>query len=813
MFSILKKDISAFFNLLVGYIAIGLFLLLTGLFLWVFPETSILFNGYATLESFFAISPYVFMFLIPAITMRSIAGEREGGTYEWLITKPVGFFQLVFAKYCSCLLIVVLAIMPTVIYYISVYRLGASVGNIDSGAVLGSYIGLFLLGAAFCSIGIFVSAISSNTIVAFLVTAFLCFTFFIGFDYLASLVNGEWFSEILLFMGIQSHYESVSRGVLDLRNLIYFISFNAFFLLLAYFFVRKHNFYVRRMVWQLIITLFIIGILNIIAGYSFLRIDFTSEKRFTVSDASKDVLRSITGDLRVVVFLDGDLPPGFKRLKEASKNLLADLKSYSGGQIKYTFINPLSDRDNNEQTYVDVLAARGIEPVNLSVKTEEGLTQKIIFPVAVLMYGDEELPIQLLQQNRYANPEEVLNNSVQNLEYSFINGIKKIIAGGKPIVAFTEGHGELNDLEIYDAMHSLGMGYQVGRLNLDSVSFETLRQIQVMVVARPGSSFSEMHKFKIDYFVQHGGKMLWAVNQVQASLDSMRLSGNQVATARALNLDDIFFKYGVRLNYNLLADLNCAQIPMRVGNLGETNQLQLIPWLFYPVFVPRSDHPIVKNIDAIKGEFVGTLDTLPGANIQKDIILSSSPFNKVAQVPTLIALDMVSNAPDPSEFKSSAHPVGVVLEGSFPAVFRNRPVPEMLLDTFAYRQKDMTFSTKMIVLSDGNLLKNEMNPHERTPYALGWDRATQQQYGNKTFLLNMIDYLNDESGIISLREKEVKLRLLDKALIKQDKLFWQLINVCLPLGLLIVFGIFQQWLRKRKYGSSTFLGGRYWREK
>src|SRR5690606_3615559 len=293
--------------------------------------------------------------------------------------------------------------------------------------------------------------------------------------------------------------------------------------------------------------------------------------------------------------------------------------------------------------------------------------------------------------------------------------------------------------------------------------------------------------------------VLWAVNQTQVELDSMRNSGNQVAVARSLNLDDMLFKYGVRLNYNLIADLNCAQIPLRVGEVGGADQFQLVPWLFYPILVPKATHPIIKNVDGIRSEFSGTVDTLQATNIKKEIILRSSPFSKALNVPTLISLDMVSQNPKPEDFKSTGYPVGVVLEGAFPSVFKNRPVPEPLVDTFSYRQQSPQLSGKMIVLSDGNILKNEINQQERMPYSLGWDRATQQQYGNKTLLLNMVDYLNDESGIIALREKEVKLRLLDKLLIKNDKLFWQILNVVGPLLLLFLFGLLQHWIRKRKY--------------
>lgn len=799
MFSIFKKDILSFFNSLVGYLTIGLFLFVTGLFLWVFPETSVLSYGYATLDGFFALAPYIFLFIIPAITMRSIASERAEGTYELLITKPINFIQLILAKYLSCLTIIVLSILPTLIYYISIYSLGAPTGNIDTGAVIGSYIGLVLLGAAFASIGVFASTVSPNVIVAYLFSTFLCFSFYAGFDFLAGVSTSDTLSDILAFLGIHSHYESVSRGVLDARDFCYFLGVILFFLGLTYLFFERDRHHIKgagKLV--LYILLFIIA-LNYLAANIFFRIDFTSEKRYTLSDVSKSVLNVLKEDLHVVVFLNGDLPPGFKRLQNGTKDLLSDLKAYAGGRIRYTFINPTEGDAQEQEQYMDALAKRGIEPTKLSVKTEAGLTQKMIYPVAVLMYREEELPINLLQNNRFLNPEEVLNNSLQNLEYTFINGIKKITSGGRPIIAFTEGHGELNDLEAYDAMHSLGYSYQAGRLNLDSINFETLKQIRVIVVAKPQTPFTEYQKFKLDYFVNHGGKVLWALNQVQGELDSMRKSGDQVIVASNLNLDDMLFKYGVRLNYNLLADLNCAQIPLNVGNVGEANQLQLVPWIFYPIFVPKSDHPIVKNIDGIKGQFVGTIDTLAVKNIEKEVLLSSSTFNKVSNVPVLISLDMVSSAPKPEEFKAQPQAVAVALEGIFPSVFKNRPLPEGIPDTLSTNPAKPSLRNKMVVFADGNMLKNEVNKSENAPYNLGWDRATQQQYGNKTLLLNTIDYLCDESGIISLRNKEVKLRLLDKMSIKTDKLLWQFINVCLPLLVLILFGVVQQLVRKRKF--------------
>jgi len=794
VFSLFKKDVSAYFNSQIGYFTIGLFLLVTGLFLWVFPGTDVFYFGYASLESFFFIAPYIFIFLIPAITMRSIVGERNEGTYELLATMPLRLKHIIWAKYLSCLSIVILALIPTGIYYISIYCLGAPKGNIDTGAVIGSYIGLLLLAFSFTAIGLFASTISQNVIIAFLIGVFSCFFTFQGFEFLAGIGVNDNISTWLSELGMNRAYESVSRGVLDLRDFCCFLSYSVFFLLLSYFFMEKHPRHLRRAGQYVTFGLMGIVVINYLTVSVLFRIDFTAEKRYTLSPISKQILSGIAEELKVAVFLDGELPAGFRRLRNATKDLLSDLQRYSGGKIKYSFIDPGND---NEKESMEILAKRGIEPTRLSVKTEDGLMQKTIYPVAVILYGDQEFPISLLQQNRFSNPEEVLNNSVQNLEYLFSNTIKKVTDVNRPIVAFTEGHGELTDLEAYDGIHTLAESYQVGRLNLDSVDFETLRKISVIAIAKPRRVFTENEKFKIDYFVQHGGKLLWAINQVEAELDSMRFTGEQVAVGRKLNLDDMLFRYGVRINYNLLVDLNCAQIPLNVGNVGGANQFQLVPWLFYPVFIPQSENPIVRHIDGVKSEFVSTIDTLAVPGVQKEIILSSSPFSKVLDIPQLISLQLVEQEPKPEEFKGQPHITGVALSGKFPSVFKNRPVPEGILDTFVNRTENKT--SKMLVLADGNWMKNEHDPETGRPYPLGWDRASQQQYGNKTFLLNSIDYLTDELGIISLRSKELKLRLLDKALIKRDKRYWQFLNVGLPPLLLLLIGILQQWLRRRKY--------------
>lgn len=800
MYSIYKKDISAYFNTLTGYLVIGIFLLVSGLLLWVFPDTSILEYGYATLESFFAIAPYLFMFLIPSITMRSIAGEKASGTFELLLSKPITVTQLVAAKYLASLTVVMLTLLPTLIYYFSVYQLSNPLGNVDTGAVAGSYIGLLLLGSAFTAIGTCTSALTQNPIVAFLLAVFICFIGFYAFDAISSLSVFYAIEHLISGIGMQSHYEAISRGVLDSQDFVYFISIVLLFLFITYLSVVSPFQKRTKTLSNAGIAFVIVVLANFLADLSFARIDFTEDKRHTLSDVSRQTATAITDDIYVTVFLEGTLPSNFTRLRRSTAQLMSDLKRYAGGRIKYSFVDPLVEANATQQEEITaILFEKGIQPTDLSVRTSAGLTQKRIFPYALVQYGEDEIPVSLLQNRMGTSPEEVLNNSVQNLEYAFVSAIRKVVSGGKPLIGFTEGHGELNDLELYDAMHSLTSGYDVGRLDLSEISFEGLKNIDVIVVAKPTQPFSEADKFKLDYFTMHGGRLIWAIDQTTASMDSIGQSGYQLAIAQLLNLDDQLFTYGIRFNYDLLGDLNAAQIPMTVGQIGGQSQIELVPWLFYPIFMPLSSHPIVRNIDGIRSEFAGTLDTIATAGIQKEFILHSSPFSRTLQLPASIGLSMIEDMPDPAEFRDHPKPVAALLSGSFNSVFTGRPHPEGI--PLEVQVPSKSVNTKMLAIADGDVFKNQINQADGTPFQLGWDRYMNQQFGNRSFLSNAVDYLTGDDSMISLRQKEVKLRLLDMIKIKEDKFFWQFLNVGLPPILLLAFGFIQHYIRKRKYGK------------
>jgi ABC-2 type transport system permease protein len=796
VYQIFRKEITSYLSSAVAYVTIGLFLLVLGLFLWVFPDSSILDYGYAGLDSLFSIAPFLFMFLVPAITMRSLAEERKEGTFELLVTRPLTDVQIVLGKYLASVLLLLCALLPTLFYYFTVHALGTPQGNVDTGGVIGSYIGLFLLGSGFAAIGIFASAITKNQIIAFALAVFLCFFIFSGFDSLSGLLSLQDYS--IQYLGITEHYQSVSRGVLDTRDLAYFIILAAVFIALTLLvLIRQRQKKINVKATGALIAGLIV--LLILSKVSFTRIDFTKEKRYTISAISRNVMDSLTTPVRVTVFLKGDgFPAGMKRLQYATRDMLNDLQAYSHGKLQFDIVDPLKNLAENEQdTVIQNLKGRGIDPINLSVKTESGQSQKIIFPAAMVTANNIELPVGLLQTREGASDEEALNYSIQNLEYAFTSAIKKITAASRQRIGITEGHNELTDLQMYDARRVLTDGFDVGRVDLKLISMEGLKKIGLLIIPKPDLPFTELEKFKIDQYLMNGGRILWSLDQVSAELDSLRgHGGEQLAFPKKLNLDDQLFTYGVRVNYDLIADMNCAEIPITTGGAGGNPQIQMLHWLFYPLFLPMSKHPTVKNLEGIRSEFASTIDTIGIKNVSKTILLTSSPYNKTFNTPYMLSLQLLEQDPDPATFQSVPKTVGVLLEGSFKSTFLNRPVPEGF--TGQIQPVAASKPTKMVVLSDGDIFKNQIAKNG-TPYPLGFDHYTGTNYGNRNLLLNLADYLTGDARLIALRNKEIQLRLLNRARIKNEKLYWQVINTVGPLLLVLIFAIFQHYLRKRKY--------------
>ena len=541
--------------------------------------------------------------------------------------------------------------------------------------------------------------------------------------------------------------------------------------------------------------------LNIGGQYFFHRFDFTSDKRFTLNDKTRKLLGNTEKPVTITVFLDGELPAAFKRLQSSVMDLLADYKAYSKADLKVIFIDPLAGLNAADQdTVINNLYQQGIEPTNLSVKTESGLTQKLVFPMAMIESDGKQMPVKLLQNlDAGGSYEDNINRSIENLEYTFTSSIKKVITGNNPRIGFTESNGEPSDLQLYDAMHTLANSFEVGRVDLNTIDKTGLDKLKMMVIVKPQLAFSETEKYKINYFVMNGGCVLWSIDQVSAELDSLRGKGSQMVFNKNLNLDDMLFMYGARINYNIIADKNAAEIPVSTGVVGGQPQLQLVPWLYYPILLPDTSASMVKNLDGIKAEFPSTVDTIGAKGVKKTYILTTSNFNKVFNVPKLFSLQMVAEQPDPKSFQNPLQSAGVLLEGNFPSVFAGRPLPAGISAPFTTASSSKP--TKMVVIGDGDIFKNQVVAKDNSPLPLGFDRYTQRTYGNKALLLNIADYFTDDDNLIVLRNKDLKIRLLDKGKVKVEKTKWQIVNIVVPLLLLIFFAIFQHYYRKYKYAK------------
>jgi ABC-2 type transport system permease protein len=569
----------------------------------------------------------------------------------------------------------------------------------------------------------------------------------------------------------------------------------------------------RNNLIQLVIGLIAILLVNLVGYRFFTRIDLTSEKRYTLSEPTKKMLRDLDDIVFFQVYLDGDFPAGFKRLRRETREMLDQFRAYSD-KIQYEFINPLSSDDPQERNAVyRRLIERGLNPTDLQVQTNEGTRQLVIFPGAIVSYLGKELPMELLVSQMGVPPEEALNNSVQNLEFNMASTIHRLSIIMKPKIAFIEGHGELGILETADITRSLRESFQVERISINGqLNSLTEREetkdgeivirnkYRAIIIAKPEKPYDEKDKFIIDQFIMRGGRVLWLVDPVFASMDSIQFADATVGIINDMNLNDQLFHYGVRLNTNLVMDLSALPIPLKTGEIGGAPQINFFPWYYFPVLYPLSDHPIVKNLNAIKTEFIGSIDTISKKGIEKTILLTSSEYSRTVNTPVLISIDILQKEPERRLYQKKYIPVAVLLEGSFESLYKNRVPPE-IKESIEIGFIPESRPTKMIVVADGDIIRNQVRRTGGTPepYPLGYDRYTNQTFGNKEFILNAIHYLIDEDGLISVRSRELKLRLLDRSKIRSERLKWQIINTGSPVLIIIILGFIMFIIRKMKY--------------
>lgn len=563
---------------------------------------------------------------------------------------------------------------------------------------------------------------------------------------------------------------------------------------------QKKSIRKQKDIAMVVVVLCIILLLNFVSSFLFKRYDLTTEKRYTLSESTKKLLKNLDDLVYIKVYLQGDFNPNFTRLKNETKEILDEFRAYSNNNLEYELINPLDNPNKEETDKVEKqLYDKGIMPEQIVDRSTQKVSETFIWPGAIVSYKGRESVWQIYKRQLGFEAEQSINNSIQEMEYGLTNAIQKTILVKKPEVLFIEGHDELDTIRGADFMRSLAEYYNVSRVNINHKLY-ALKGADAIVIAQPDSVFDEKDKYIIDQFIMHGGKALWLIDPVYVNRDTLTTRGYSLGFKNELNLDDILFKYGVRLNPTLVQDLQSAQVPVNVGFKQGQPDFKPFYWNYYPLILPSSNHPIVKNLDLIRTEYIGTLDTVFAKNVTKTILLQTSKYTKTQPTPVRILAAQVKLKPQESQYKNSFQNVACLLEGQFESNYKNRITRAILEDSiFDYKEKSVP--TKMIIVADGDIAKNEYQRSTRMIYPVGYDIYTKQQFANKTFLLNCMNYLLDDEGLLQLRSREVKLRLLDKKKAVSQVSKWKLINVGLPLLIIVCFGLIQYYIRKKKYSN------------
>jgi ABC-2 type transport system permease protein len=551
----------------------------------------------------------------------------------------------------------------------------------------------------------------------------------------------------------------------------------------------------------------IVFLLNLLSSYVSLRVDMTAEKKYSLLKPTKTLIKELKDVVIIKVYLQGNMSSDFKRLQQATKDILTEMRAIGGKKIEYEFIDPITGKSVDEQNaMMQEFLNKGLSPVNEQTgkANESKLTR--VFPFAIAVYGGREFPIQLIQSQIGFDKKQTINNSIISLEYNFANAIQKLTQYRPPRVAFTTGHGELSSLELADIqMHLSTLQYQIQTIDL-SKTYKVPELFDAIVIAKPLYPFSEVDKYKIDQYVMRGGKVLWLIDPTYAEMDSLKFNPTgQMVLDRNLNLDDMLFKYGVRLNADLVQDINlCNQIPLVVGQMGNTPQTELFPWYYFPLLVSESNHAINKNLDPVAAYFASTIDTIQNKEIAKTILLHTTENSKAVLTPSRVHFGILQQRPNPQYFNQPNLPVAVLLEGEFQSLYKNRLSSDYLAASDTVAQLKFVGESpksKMIVISDGDIIKNVVRP-DSSAYPLGFYPYTNQTFANKDFILNCVQYLVDSQGLLETRNKEVKLRLLNTVRVNDEKTKWQLINVAMPILLILMLGVGYGYWRRKRYGAA-----------
>lgn len=799
MRALVLKEIQSFFSSLLGYTVVAVFLLFTSMFLWLFPGGwNVLDSGMASLDPFFAMAPWVLMFLIPAITMRSFAEEHRSGTLELLLTRPLTEGQVVFSKFLGAWAVSLAALLPTLSFVLVVGMLGRPAWNVDLGAVWGSYLGLAVFSGALTGIGVVASICTVQPLVAFLSGMLASIVLYFGFGAVADFAwLGAW-EHAFVQLGMESHFEAMSQGRLDSRDVVYFVAWMAVSVLLARFVLALRRGRVLREGTSLALSTAVVAVLVVLGQLVHGAVDLTAEKRHTLAQGTLELLEGLQDDVLVTCYLTGELPQEWKRLEGEVESMLQRMAQASEGRLTFQFVDVYAVDDpqtvgQNEQA----LFERGLEFTRIAFEDNGRQAFQTVWPGAMISYRGEESPVQFFGSDIPQADQAMIQGSINTLEFNLASGIRQSTAFEPKAIAILEGHGELEDLAMADLVTTLEEDHLVarveldGRLNVLSEKLDGMRyranRYDLLIVAKPDSTFPEKDKVILDQFLMNGGRILWMVDPVLTDLDSIRNANETYGVENPLGLYDQLFDYGVRLNRDLIIDPQCAPIMLDAGPMGNQRNMRLFNWYFAPLAMPLgTGHPITNNLDPIHFDFVSSMDLVnTQEGVTSTVLLTSSERAKTYRVPVRVSSGIVDL--DPSYFAEGNTPNAVfaaLLEGSFRSHYA-QSLPERLRDDADFAFRESSAPTAMIVVSDGDVARNKFRSDGRI-LPLGYDRyARRVVYDNKEFLLNAINYLLQEDALISVRSRSILLRPLDEERVRAERSGWQFVAVGMPL--LVVF--------------------------
>jgi len=796
MWAICKKEWAHYFGSLSGYLIISFYLLVNGLLLFVLPNFNVLDFGYTSLQVYFDFAPWILILLIPAITMRSFSEEYKQGTYEILKSLPISTKSILIGKYLGVVSITILAILPTFFYAIVLNYLSA-IGGIDWGATIGAYIGLIALAAVYVAVGVFMSTATKHTIIALLGSIVICIFLYKGFDWIADLQffqNGYDF--YIRQLGLATHFQNLNKGAISLEDILYFITIILLFGLGA---IEQLSGKFKYS-WVLLVML----LLNFTSHLYPFQMDLTKDQRYTISDQSTLLIQSLKQPVKIHLYLGGELPAHYKKLELATIQFLEQLQQINPSSISWHQTVPGAlFQDSALMLFYDSLQKQGL-PIdrfqNTGTITDKKLDQLLVPGILIEVEGQKPIAIDLRSSKQFFKPYNIVkelpevnieasfNAAEALLEYKIVQAIYLMNRTVRPSIAYLVGNGEPLDYTVNDLGQSIKNQYNLGVFDLKK-GFPDPSKINTLLIVKPSQRFSELDQLKIDQFVLAGGNVTWALDPLYAEYDSLRnTDGAYLAFDRGLGLDALLFKFGVRVNSNLVQDLNCAKLPMVVGvDVAGAPTIQRVPWPYYPFAQAGSEHPMVQNMDRVLTAFPASIDTVRAAGVTKTILLTTDTTSRIISSPTMIQLNSGQQEGELASFTKQHIPIAVLLEGQFKSAFAGR-LTQALMDSVQLATGKAFLTTgnkasKQIVLSDADLITNFVDA-QKGPLPMGMIPYEGVQFANPVFFQNMIAYLNEPVSLLDARKKNLVLRRLDPGKVAENRHWIQLVLLLGPVLLL-----------------------------